>query len=407
MSKAYELEQFRKLLMNSKVPSGLYLLDTDLTDEEIEEYIKETGYCSYVKESLFSPSREGSAFELFVVGLSHKCTDDNGICKLRDRLLNSDSAGKDNIIYSLLIQMMKHLCMNGRTIIHVYGELDLTALTHGDLYKLQESLAHHKDVIVVASKNKGMVKRNIDPLIKTLVFTEQKDRFMGNRLDRVHISYKDDAAHDAALKAVIAGLEKNNILYSIDKYDIRYGDSIDKYEEEIGVSDRVIMFVTLPYLKSIECMYEMTQMFLNGKVRERIIRLVDIEGIQRNGDGLSEIKNYWQGEKVRKTKRMANEPGGSRYISMEIGKIDEIIKALDDFWLFICRDSTGDFKKLIENNAALLIEELKKTLPQVEAKIDEKFIPSGDTQPTVIRKTTQNGERPVYVENNMGSIIIN
>ena len=95
---------------------------------------------------------------------------------------------KDNIIYSLLIQMMKHLCMNSRTIIHVYGELDLTTLTHEDLYKLKESLTRHKDVIIVACKNKGIVKKGCDPLIKTLVFKEQKYKLMENRLDRVHIS---------------------------------------------------------------------------------------------------------------------------------------------------------------------------------------------------------------------------
>lgn len=62
---------------------------------------------------------------------------------------------------------------------------------------------------------------------------------------------------------------------------------------------------------------------------------------------------------------------------------------------------------MIENDAALLIEKLNKTLPKVEANIDEKFVPSGDTQPTVIRQTTQNGEKSVYIENNTGSIIIN
>ena len=73
--------------------------------------------------------------------------------------------------------------MNGRTIIHVYGELDLTTLTHEDLYKLKESLTHHKDVIIVASKNKGIVKKGCDPLIKTLVFKEQKYKLMENRLE--------------------------------------------------------------------------------------------------------------------------------------------------------------------------------------------------------------------------------
>lgn len=95
------------------------------------------------------------------------------------------------------------------------------------------------------------------------------------------------------------------------------------------------------------------------------------------------------------------------YRTAIIRKIDEIIRTLDDLWFFLCRDSTGNYKMLIENDAALLIEELKKTLPKVETNIDEKFVPSGETQPTMIRKTTQNGEKSVYVENNMGSIIIN
>ena len=38
MNKAFELEHLRNLLMNPELPSGLYLLDTDLTDEEIESY---------------------------------------------------------------------------------------------------------------------------------------------------------------------------------------------------------------------------------------------------------------------------------------------------------------------------------------------------------------------------------
>lgn len=52
---------------------------------------------------------------------------------------------------------------------------------------------------------------------------------------------------------------------------------------------------------------------------------------------------------------------------------------------------------MIENDTTLLIEELKKTLSKVEAIIDEKFVPFGDTQPSVIRKTTYNSEKSVYV----------
>ena len=62
MSKVFELEQLRKQLMNPELPSGLYLLDTDLTDEEIEGHIKELGCCSYMKESLFLPNKSNQPF---------------------------------------------------------------------------------------------------------------------------------------------------------------------------------------------------------------------------------------------------------------------------------------------------------------------------------------------------------
>ena len=56
---------------------------------------------------------------------------------------------------------------------------------------------------------------------------------MENRLNKVHISYKHDKEHEAALKAIVAGLKKNDIAFSIDQYDILYRGSIDQYEIEI------------------------------------------------------------------------------------------------------------------------------------------------------------------------------
>ena len=92
---------------------------------------------------------------------------------------------------------------------------------------------------------------------------------------------------------------------------------------------------------------------------------------------------------------------------MEIQRIDDIINTLNDLWLFICRNSTGNYKELIENDATLLMEELKKTLPQVTAHLNKTFIPSEDTQPTISRNVNQNGKNSLYIENYSGNITIN
>lgn len=129
--------------------------------------------------------------------------------------------------------------------------------------------------------------------------------------------------------------------------------------------------------------------------------------IPRNGDGLKQVKDFWQKEKVRKSEQIKTEPGSSSFVILEIQKIDDVIKTLDDLWFFICRGFTGKFEELIKNDAAMLMKIIKDSKPRVETPIDEKFIPSDDTKPAGCRNVIQNGEKSVYVENNTGTININ
>lgn len=406
MNKDNQLMQLQVMLKNPNLQSGLYLIDTDLNDEDIENYIKETRLCRYVKGELL-PTTEGSTFELLIVGLSNECNN-NDISTLLYQFLTADKRNKDTIIYYLLILIMKNLCKGEKSVVHLHGRIDISSLHPEDLCKLDSALNHHDETIFVISKQKNINTLRVDPIIKVKSLKEIfKYKTMDNRLNKVHISYKHDEAYENAIKAIIAGFEKNHIPYSIDKYDIQYRDSIDDYEKEIGVSDRIIMFVIPKYFESLDCMFEMTQIFKNDNIRERIYPVVDMGEIPRNGDGLIKIKNYWQQEKVRKSYLIQNESGGSSYLLKELQRIDDIIKTLDDLWFFICRNSTGNYKELIKNDAELLMEELKKTLPQFSAHIDTSFIPSGETKPEVFRKINQNGKNAIYIENNSGNITIN
>ena len=87
---------------------------------------------------------------------------------------------------------------------------------------------------------------------------------MENRLGKIHISYKHDDNYNSAIDAIKKGLDNNGIAYTIDVDGIKYRDSIEEYEKEIGQANRVIMFVIPSYLKSLDCMFEMTQIFKIG-----------------------------------------------------------------------------------------------------------------------------------------------
>ena len=406
MIRDYQIEPLRRLLENPMIQSGLYLIDTELDDEELGTYLKSIGNYAYHKGPLM-PSKDSTVLELLVIRLSYKF-DNEDIKDLRKYLLSDATKKRDNVLLCLLVQMMSCLSAKQKVIIHLYGELDLTSLIHEELCMLKESLTDNKNPIVIVSKKRCSDEMKCDSLLTTITLTEEKKyRLMENRTAVVHFSYKHDAAFEDAMKAIENGLNKNNIPFSKDEYDIMYRGNIDDYEKEIGASDRVIMFVIPSYLKSLDCMFEMTQMFKQGNVRERIFPVVNMGGIARNSDGLKEIKDYWQGEKIRKSDQIKDEPGGSTFVLGEIKKIDDILKTMDDFWFFLCREYSGNFYKLIENDASLLIDELKKTFPSVD-KIStcDSFEPTGDTQPVLIRKSNQFGEKSVYIENNIGNITI-
>ena len=108
MNKDFQLKQLLRMLMAPGLKSGLYLLETDLTDEEIEECFEGTSSFKYVKGKLI-PTSKGNVFELFIVGLCHQCPNSVG-SSLMNQLITADERNRDVIIYSLTIQTLKHFC---------------------------------------------------------------------------------------------------------------------------------------------------------------------------------------------------------------------------------------------------------------------------------------------------------
>lgn len=396
-----ELSHLHSILPS--LQSGLYLLETELTDEEIVNYFKEYRFYSFYTEELL-PSRGGTPFEMFVMSLCWQfdCKELEG---LRLAIINSSGQQKENIIYENLMRVIK--MSNGRTsVLLLYGEPDLSSFRHEELAVLNYSVCHNGMTTLILSKKKSNGCLNQEENIVKYI-TLKSNYKMGNRQYKVHITYKHDELYNSGIEAICAGLHTRNIPFSIDKYDILYRDNIQRYEEEIGVSNIVIMFVIPGYLKSLDCMYEMTQLFKNGNVENRVFPIVDMGDIPRNGDGLSQIKNYWNDKKNRKAEQIKNEPGNSSYMIKEISKIDDILKTMDEFWEYIVHTNTGDYTEMVADNANLLLNEIEKQINVSSVFQDNKFTPTTETAPKQSRRIFQHGDKSIYVENNSGTININ
>ena len=117
MNKEGQLEQLRQLLINPELKSGLYLLDTDISDEDIGRFLNDGNFCRYVCGQLIS-SAKGNIFDLLVVGLSHQCADSR-INDLRDQLILADDRNRETIIYSLAIHTLKFLSAGEKILVRI------------------------------------------------------------------------------------------------------------------------------------------------------------------------------------------------------------------------------------------------------------------------------------------------
>lgn len=389
------------MLQSPQLQSGLYLLDTDLSDDELEFFLKSINDCHYIKEVLV-PTTKGNALELFLVGLSHSCDRNLDVSKLSI----AEDRGKDTLLYKLLIDVLKGICRKRINVIHICGEVDLLSICSEDLHKLHGALLHNIETILVIGRQQSEIF-GAHTIIKRILM-KGKIR-MSMELSKVYISYRHDSKYDGVLDSIKKGLRSHGINFSIDQNSLRYKDNIEEYEKEIGQADRVIMIMTPGYFKSPACMFEMTQIFEYGRVEERVFPIVDMGDIARNGDGLRQIKEFWQSEKEKKAQELVKEPGNSRFRITEIEKIDNIICRLDDLWQFIVHVNTASIEELTKDDAAMLIVALKKSLctSPVDTDMCRLSLLSTDTKPTTSRAVVQHGDKSIYIENNSGDIIIN
>lgn len=385
--------------------SGLYLIDTDLTDDEIEEVVKEFEEWSFFKEELL-PSITNSTFEIFLIGLCWHLPNEN-LESYKDLLLNTrDQQHKECLIYNILIRVIRIVSKEKPSVLLLYGERDLTSFKDDDLAKLNAVVKHHSmSKTLLLSKQKSRNMEHGDGIVKQIKIDNNFS--MEDRKRKVHITYKHDEAHADAMQAIQNGLNAYKIPYSIDNYDILYRDNIQMYEEEIGASDIVVMFVIPEYLKSLDCMYEMMQIFKNGNTKYRVYPVVDLRTIPRNGDGLLQIKSYWNKEKNRKADQIKNEPGNSTFILNEIRKIDGILKVLDEFWGYIVNTYTGSYEDIIANNADFLMKKIESHFKQETIVEIQDFTPTKATEPVNARRIVQKGDKSVYIEHNSGTINLN
>ncbi len=393
------VEEWLRWLRQNIYNKGVFLVETSLADNELNEVIKEMK--NVIRLRLFCSSEEQPFNEALVLSITHYLNDDL-INKLTDSLMCGSLVHKDSIVSQILFRCFT--CLDSKNLrIIILSITGRSVIAEEDIALLNNALYEQKSAfVVVLTSNRFYGKQTI---IKSINMPKRL-----NSQDKVHVSYKHLARHAEAIEEIYNGLKNAGIPVSIDKHDVEIRDSIREYEDEIGQSKHVIVVITPEYLHSIQCMYELKGIVKNGDMRRRVTAIVEIDDIARNADGLRKVKDYWQKEKTRKAKQINTEPGQIKVLTNELSIINEIITELDDVWEYISEIMTGSIEEITSNNAEKLVRIIKKA---IEENSDIAMIGSTSavsstsaTQTAPATKEIHQGEKSVYIENIQGNIII-
>lgn len=374
---------------------GVYVIETSLDEWTINEVLsKLTNVTSF---RLYRYSMEQPFSECIIQSLSHELNNDR-INSLMDTLILGGSASRVTIINQILFRCLSILDTEQRRVLLLNVAGVTEDITDRDLALLENAVSEQRNTFVVVITTKPNIVNN-----NKLHFMENS-----NKLDKVHISYKHLTHHKDKVECMYQSLMVAGIETSIDQHDIDIRDSIREYEKEIGQSKQVIVIITPEYLKSIQCMFELKEIIKNGDIKKRITVIAELEGIARNADGLRQIKDYWQNEKIRKAEQIKTEPGQIKVLTDELSIINDVITELDDAWLYISQHLTGGIEEMSKDKAAKLVSVIKKALSEDTAVANLESIsniPSGPATTPPVRKIQQ-GEKSVYIENFNGDIHI-
>ena len=152
-------------------------------------------------------------------------------------------------------------------------------------------------------------------------------------------------------------------------------------------------------------MYELTQIWKNENVKERVFPIIDIERYPRDSEGMLKSKAYWKKERAKKCELLAQETGSNELLQRELDDINDIMNNINDVWTYIHDMNSLDMKTLTQDNAQYLMDRIKESFADetVGTHLQTNNLTGiNGTSPSV----TQNGNTNLNIGNNYGTINI-
>lgn len=137
-----------------------------------------------------------------------------------------------------------------------------------------------------------------------------------------------------------------NITLKRDVRDVEYKQSIKEFMKKVRTSDYCLVVISENYLKSINCMYEVTEFIKDENYIDRILPLVQTATNIFNIDGKNKYIKFWQDKFIELERSSSDIDELNRIETInELKKIENIQRNIGDFLSII-----SDMKTIVFDN---------------------------------------------------------
>lgn len=169
----------------------------------------------------------------------------------------------------------------------------------------------------------------------------------------------------ALMDEICDSLRRYNIKYSRDKEDCGFRCNIQNFEEQIADADIVIGIINANSLRSIDRMYELCGLVMNGHPDKRLIPVVDLPGAHRDPQTCNQYVVTWKSEMQSLITEMSTVEGDKQNYIDKLAYYNRIVTEFPKLWRYITKHNTLSIPELRNNDWQLLRDEIKSINPKI------------------------------------------
>ena len=200
---------------------------------------------------------------------------------------------------------------------------------------------------------------------------------------KVYISYRwQEPVEGIARNWLEPSVKAAGFKCVIDVKDCGYKARIDKFEEEIGNAERIIMFLCDGFFHSDQCMYEAALVTKAGNLGARLFP-VNMGDYRHDRDYYNNLLKYWEEQEQKARDELLKHTSGKEPFQDEYDRVSLIVEYIGKFWSHVTKENFLNFSAVSRNN----FEEILKLFGGITQVVEVKPLTVADVEAMLNEKT--------------------